>query len=130
MKNQLIHLGSDHPELRPHIRAILSSTDKIASLDEDPVGHVLDQYWNVLHDFETDLEWALGEYEVAASYSGGAGKQDADKVVKEIKNTISALEGISMRQLGKLYDAASNFTRKHGEPSEYVDAQRKSMFPR
>lgn len=129
LKKQLIKLGSTNPELRPHIRAILSSSPKQAALRDGPVGRVLDEFWNSLHDFESSLDIASREYAVAASYSG-EGKRDAEIVHKEAQKVRKMIQDISMKALENLLKTEESFVRKHGDPDSYTVSQRNKMFPR
>lgn len=129
LKSQLIKLGSTNPELQPHIRAILSSPAKQAALRDGPVGRVLEEFWNTLHDFESALDIASREYAVAASYHG-EGKRDAEIVHKEAQKVRKMIQDISMKALENLLKKEEGFVRKHGDPDSYTVSQRNKMFPR
>jgi len=125
---QLIKLGTEHPELRPHIRPVLAAMKQARA--QGPVMGVLHKYWNTVHDMERELKDVAREYDHAASYSDGPGKKGAEKMIKMIEDVVKSLEDISMKQLGKLTDEEAKWVREHGEPDDYAAEQSAKMFPR
>lgn len=108
------------------------SYDRTAFLD-GPLGQVLKNYWNRLHDFEYDLDAkAIKEYDLAASYRGGEAERDAKKMMMAIDDCTKALNEISNSGgiLDKLAEMERAFLKKHGTPEEYAERQRDRMFSR
>lgn len=109
------------------IKLKVAST-KSAALQDGPLGRVLDNYWNTLHDMEQDLENVASKYDMAGSYGGGPGQREAKYLMDAINRVKADLEKISMRQLGKLAKLESDFIKKFGDPDDYVEGQRDSLF--
>jgi len=134
LKEQLIKLGSDNKSLRPHIRPILAELKEAggrkARLGDGPVGSVLDKYWDMLHDLEHDLQEAAKSYNFASSYVEKGGKNDAEEVLKKVKEVKGAVEKVSMKLFRELFEAEEKFTKEHGHPSEYVEKVRNEMYSR
>ena len=68
------------------------------------------------------------DYVAAESYPGKA-KADADEMVKHI-DAITKLAGDLNEEMVDLVEAEAAFTKKHGDPQDYVTAERKRIFPR
>lgn len=101
-----------------------------AMLDQGPVGRVLLERWNQLHDIEYDLQQTVREYADAEHFLDGPAERDAKEMIKKIEAAVKELEGISKGTFQKLVDAEEAFVKKHGEPSAYADSQRRQNFPR
>lgn len=106
-----------------------ASRTPTSALKGGPAGRVMDRYWNVLHDFEDRLDSVVHEYDVAASYRDGKGRQDALKVIKAVKEAKKGLEHVSMKLLDNVFKAENNFVKRYGEPEAYAEAERNKMFP-
>ena len=131
-RNSLIRLASAMEKGSPERKAILAGLSKSARAS-GPIEDALEDKWNSLHDFEYALDRAAREYDVAASYSGGKGRKDAQKMLKMINDLTEALEAISSGDdglLNRLWEAEMEFVEKHGTPYEYAEAQRDRIFPR
>lgn len=130
LRVEIARLASNLPRgshLRRELAAVLGG--KTALLKDGPVGRVLDQYWNTLHDLEADLSKVLGEYDIAASYPGDA-KDDAKAMMKKIEAVQKAIEKITSDSFHDLVQAESKFVGTFGEPDSYAEGQRRSIFPR
>lgn len=99
------------------------------ALLDGPAGRALSNNWNRIHDLENELESALHEYDVAASYTGKPGERDAKKVMASIQTALRAL-GALHSVFDNVHKAESAFIRKHGSPEDYADKTRSKMFPR
>ena len=122
----------DHLKLKERqLRAVSKEQQgKKASLQDGPVGRVLDKYWNILHDFESELKGAVHEYDSAGSYRGGPGEGDAKKVMKGVQDLAKAIDRLASRDLEKVLKMEQAFMKKHGSPEDYVEQQQSEMFPR
>jgi hypothetical protein len=132
-RNTLIRLASTMEKGSEERKAILAGLSKSARARGPIYVDVLEDRWNDLHDFERALDGAAQEYDVAASYSGGKGRKDAQKMLKMINDLKEALEAISSGSdglLSKILEAEMEFVKKHGTPYEYAEAQREAMYPR
>jgi len=128
LRDHLVKAASRLPVGDLDRRAALGLVKK-GALRDGPVGEVLDRYWNTIHELESDLTDAINEYDTAASYAGGPGRQDAQAMLKEIQLVINQLEALSTRAFSKLVDAESKFVREHGTPEDYTERMRDEMFP-
>ena len=94
-----------------------------------PAWDLLHKRWNDLHDLEYVLDTVSREYDRAASYMGGPGRTEAQKVmtaVYECKKVLSKLvDGDGA--FDKLQEAESSFVKKHGLPDDYVREQQDRM---
>ena len=98
-----------------------------AKIGDGPVGKVLDKKWNVIHDFEDDLEQVAHSYDVASSYVGKPGEKPALLVLSEIKNVVKKLNELHT-EFQKLYDAEEKFTSQFGHPNKYADQIRSQIY--
>lgn len=129
-RNSLIRLASAMEKGSPERKAILAGLSKSARARGPIWVDVLKDRWNDLHDFESALDGVAQEYDVAASYTSGDGRRDAQKMLRLINDLKEALEAISGGLLSEIMDAEMEFVEKHGTPYEYAEAQRDRIFPR
>ncbi len=92
--------------------------DRYAS-HHGPVGDVLVEEWNKVHDIESSLEIAIRKYDQASSYKGAAGEKDAEAVIKATKDALKVLGKASL-MFGRLMKAEQKFMKKHGHPDDYI----------
>lgn len=103
---------------------------RIARLDAGPVGRVLAEKWNSVHDIEYDLNKATESYYDAAHFMGGPAEKAAKLMIKEVEAVVSELKTISMRRFNALTDLEDRFVTKYGDPKDYADQMRAKIFPR
>lgn len=115
----------DPQEARQHLRV---ASAKKARLGDGPVGEVLENYWNTIHDLEYDLKEAMKAYDMAASYVEGEGKKEAETVIKAVEKAQKELEKLSRKVFNDLFEAEEKFTKQHGHPEKYMDRIRRNMF--
>lgn len=97
---------------------------------QGPAMLALSKHWNQLHDLEYDLSKAIGEYDAAASYSGGPGEHAAKGMIKVIEATRQALRDVadSGGVLDKLQEAEAQFVKQFGTPGDYAAKRSRAMF--
>ncbi len=125
-----IHLAASLPQGSPTRRALAGLLQKEALLKDGPIGRVLEQHWNTIHDISHALGETLRDYGDAAHFMGGAAEKDAKEMIKHIEKAQKALNEIATDVFSDLVTEEGRFIGKHGEPGDYSDAQRNSIFPR
>lgn len=105
------------------------SYDRRTASETSEVKQVLDKRWNDLHDLEYDLEGAAQDFDQAASYAGGEGRQAAQAVLKAVKDAVKAINDLadSGGALDKLAEAERAFVQKFGSPKKYIREQQDRM---
>jgi hypothetical protein len=105
------------------------SYDRRTASGPSDLKKVLDKRWNDLHDLENELENAAQEFDQAASYAGGAGRQAAQGVLKAVKDAVKAIQALadSGGALDKLAEAERDFVKKFGDPDQYIREQQDKM---
>lgn len=111
------------------MKKLIKSIRTIAALKDGPVGEVLDKNWNTIHDIEDQLSDAAHSYDVASSYHGKVGEQEAKSVLNEINNVVKKLNELS-KEFEKLAREESIFIKKYGHPDVYSENIRKEIYPR
>jgi len=103
---------------------------KQAMLNDGPVGLVLNQHWNKLHDIEYDLKQSIRDYADAAHCMDGPAEHDAKEMIKKIEAVAKLIDNLAKEDFNNLADAEAKFIKKHGDPATYSDKQRREIFPR
>ncbi len=106
------------------------STGKQAAISDGPVGRVLNEVWNKMHDVEYKLEHTLKDYDDVAHFADGPAHKDATEMIKKIQAAHKELEHLTMHTFNDLLEAESKFVAKFKDPSDYADKMRKQVFPR
>jgi len=113
---------------KKYYKKITSKRRVTAKLGDGPIGKVLDKYWNKFHDFEYELEQAMHSYYTAESYPG-KGKKMAKDVIAQTEKVLKEIKNVSMKSLGKLFEAEDKFTKKFKHPDDYSLKERERIFP-
>ena len=105
------------------------SYDRRTASETSDLKNVLDQRWNDLHDLENELEKAGQEFDQAASYAGGDGRQAAQAVLKALQNAVKKIQELADHNgaLDKLDEAERAFVKEHGAPWKYISEQQDRM---
>ena len=92
-------------------------------------GQMLDKYWDVLNDIDSEIQELIHLYDVAQSYRGKPGEKGARKVIEKLKSAKKILEGVAKREFFNIAIADKSFTSKYGTPEDYAAKTRAEIFP-
>ena len=106
------------------------STGKTALLKDGPVGRVLSEVWNKVHDVEHDLKQTLRDYGDAEHFMGGPAEHASKEMIKKIEAALKDLSHLTMHTFNDLINTEGEFVKKFGDPKEYANEMRKKTFPR
>lgn len=130
LRARTIRLAASLPVGSPVRKALAGLLSKEAVLKDGPVGRVLDQHWNTVHDISHALGEAIRDYADAGHFMDGPAEKDAKDMIKKIEKAQKALDDIASDVFNDLVTAEGTFIGKHGEPGTYSDDMRQKIFPR
>jgi hypothetical protein len=107
-----------------------ASTSKTAVITDGPVGRVLQEEYNKVHDLEHKLQQTLRDYGDAEHFMGGPAEHASKDMIKKVEACLKELEHLTKHTFSDLLDDEAAFTKKFGDPKDYADQMRKKTFPR